>query len=67
MKMEELEEKLQFLGFIRCHQSYLVNVHKVLFWERAYIVLMGNEKIPVSRKYIETVNASLECKQRISS
>lgn len=64
MKMEDLEEKLQRLGFVRCHQSYLVNIHKVLFWERSHIVLMGNEKIPVSRKYIEMVNEVLEKQEK---
>lgn len=59
MKMEELEEKLASHGFIRCHQSYLINIHKVLFWERTHIGLIGDEVIPVSRKYIKTVNQFL--------
>lgn len=59
MKMEELEEKLSAHGFVRCHQSYLINIHKVLFWERSRIGLIGEEIIPVSRKYIKTVNQFL--------
>ena len=59
MKMEELEEKLSSHGFIRCHQSYLINIHKVLFWERSHIGLIGEEIIPVSRKYIKAVNQFL--------
>lgn len=59
MKMEELEEKLSSCGFIRCHQSYLINIHKVLFWERSHIGLIGEEIIPVSRKYIKAVNQFL--------
>lgn len=59
MKMEELEEKLSAHGFVRCHQSYLINIHKVLFWERSRIGLIGEEIIPVSRKYIKIVNQFL--------
>ena len=67
MKMEELEEKLSSHDFIRCHQSYLINIHKVLFWERSHIGLIGEEMIPVSRKYIKTVNQFLSEKEQIST
>lgn len=56
MKLEDLEEKLRDAGFVRCHQSYLVNSHKVLSWERTSIVLIGKEHVPISRKYIDIVN-----------
>lgn len=60
MKMQEAEEVLKSAGFFRCHQSYLVNMHHVLYWDGNSIVMKGNEKIPVSRKYREEVNRKIE-------
>lgn len=51
-KMDELEELLQERGFLRCHQSYLVNTRYVRSIRRNEIEL-EDVKIPVSRKYWE--------------
>lgn len=51
MKMADVEEHLKNTGFLRCHQSYLVNVHHILYWDGSNIMLTSNEKIPISRKY----------------
>lgn len=60
MKMQDMEEQLQNSNFLRCHQSYLVNIQQILYWDNTTIVLTGNEKIPVSRKYKEKVTKELE-------
>lgn len=51
MKMNDVEELLKNAGFLRCHQSYLVNIRHILYWDGNNIVLTENERIPVSRKY----------------
>lgn len=51
MKMCELERELKGAGFIRCHQSYLVNMSYIVRKEGNTLILNGDEKIPVSRKY----------------
>ncbi len=51
MKMSDLEEELKECDFVRCHQSYLVNINRILSWDGTNLLLAGNERIPVSRKY----------------
>lgn len=51
MKMCDLEERLKDIGFLRCHQSYLVNSRKILELNGADLVLIGKERVPVSKKY----------------
>lgn len=56
-KLDELEELLREQGFLRCHQSYLVNTRYIQSMKRNEITL-ENEKIPVSRKYWEILRES---------
>lgn len=51
MKMSDLEERLKEVGFLRCHQSYLVNTSRIMDWDGAVLVLTGKERIPVSKRY----------------
>lgn len=60
MKMEELEEKLCDRDFLRIHQSYLVNMDQVILWDRNSLVLTGNERIPVSRRYRDKIEKRLK-------
>lgn len=53
-KLNDLEEALKDSGFIRCHQSYLVNKKFVQSHSRILLTVAG-EEIPISRKYIESV------------
>lgn len=55
-KMGDVEQMLSKDDFIRCHQSYLVNPHYVQSCSRTEINL-GDEQIPVSRRYAEQVRA----------
>lgn len=47
-KMEQLLERLPG-NFIRCHQSYIVNIDKIWCFSNKEIILMNQQKIPVSR------------------
>jgi len=58
----EYEELLKDYGFIRCHQSHLVNKTKVKSWikeDGSYLFLDDGSKIPVSRNKKETVSEAL--------
>lgn len=58
----EYEELLKEYGFIRCHQSHLVNKMKVKSWIRKegdQLLMEDNSQIPVSRNKKETVSEAL--------
>jgi two-component system LytT family response regulator len=58
----EYEELLNDYGFIRCHQSHLVNKSKVKSWIRKdgdHLLMEDNSQIPVSRNKKETVSEAL--------
>lgn len=57
-KLNELEDVLKGKGFLRCHQSYLVNKNYVNAIRRNVIELEGTE-IPISRKYWEMLKKQL--------
>lgn len=58
-KMGELEQTLSEDDFIRCHQSYLVNVRYIQSHTRTEIDI-GGEIIPISRRYTDIVCNYLE-------
>lgn len=47
-KLDQLEEQLG-AGFVRCHQSYLVNANRVASLTGKEVILYNNAKIPISR------------------
>lgn len=53
-KMETMEQILETKGFLRCHQSYMVQKRYVSSFGRSGIVLNG-VSIPVSRKYYDSL------------
>jgi DNA-binding LytR/AlgR family response regulator len=58
-KMDELERKLDSYGFVRCHQSYLVNGHKIESVDGDKIITSGGS-FPISRKYADNVKEKWE-------
>lgn len=61
----EYDELLTPLGFVRCHQSYLVNVAFVKSWIRIdgdRLVIQGGVEIPVSRSNREKVRLAIGAK-----
>ncbi|MEO7531323.1 MAG: LytTR family DNA-binding domain-containing protein [Sediminibacterium sp.] len=59
----EYEEILAPYGFIRCHQSHLVNKKHVKSWvkeEGGYLLLDDATQVPISRQKKEYVKAELE-------
>jgi two-component system LytT family response regulator len=59
----EYEQLLQGYGFIRCHQSHLVNKRYIKSWVKqdgGYLVLEDGTHIPVSRQKKDLVKKQLE-------
>lgn len=59
----EYEEVLQEYGFIRCHQTHLVNkryIKSLVKQEGGYLLLENGAKIPISRLKREQVKKELE-------
>lgn len=51
-KLDDVEKLVQGRGFIRCHQSYLVNSNMIDSFGRTEIIAQGIS-LPMSRKYYE--------------
>ncbi|MBS7007066.1 LytR/AlgR family response regulator transcription factor [Anaerostipes sp.] len=55
-KLGDLEEQLSGKDFLRCHQSFIVNMRHVRGFAGTELVLAaGGQKVPVSRRYYATV------------
>lgn len=63
-RLDELEQTLSESGFIRCHQSYLVNQRYVQGHSRTKITVDGIV-LPISRKYIESVRKYLKDEKEV--
>lgn len=55
-RLDVLEDMLKGKGFIRCHQSYLVNERQIHSLSRESLIVSGT-KLPISRKYYERMKA----------
>ena len=55
LSLSKLEEMLQGRGFIRCHQSFLVNCQYIRHFGTSLIELVDGRKIPVSKHRIKEV------------
>ena len=58
-KMDEVEELIDGKGFMRCHQSYMVNRNMIDSVGRTEIIAQGFS-IPMSRKYYENIEENTE-------
>ena len=54
-KISDVAEVLKECHFIRCHQSYLLNQRFIKNYSKTEIELSNGECIPVSRKYVSTI------------
>lgn len=61
----EYDELLSDFGFIRCHQSHLVNKEYVKSWIRGdggYLIMLNGNEIPISKSKKETVAKLIQLK-----
>lgn len=56
-KLAELEKKLDPISFVRCHNSFIVNLKAVREISRTEIVLEDEKIIPISRNRLEKTRA----------
>lgn len=59
MKMSEMMEKLPDY-FVRCHQSYVVNICKIMRFEKNQILLENGISIAVSRNRLEAARDAIK-------
>lgn len=60
MKMDALEDQIKEAGFLRCHQSYLVNSRWIRGCASGILKLTNRNEIPVSRRYQKEIRAFLD-------
>ena len=59
--LKEYDELLEPWGFVRCHQSYLVNIKYVKkYYKEGYLQLVNLQEIPVSSRKRDEIMNSLE-------
>jgi two-component system LytT family response regulator len=59
----EFEELLKGYGFVRCHQSHLVNIKYIKSWikeDGGYLMLTDKSEIPVSKQKRDTIKEALK-------
>lgn len=54
-RISDLEEELPKTHFLRCHRSYIVNLHFIKSIEKEFLTLDDNTNIPISRGKREKV------------
>ena len=52
-KLDDIAHALDGMGFVRCHQSYMISLDKLTAYTNRYVCI-GNTKIPISRRYQQT-------------
>ncbi len=67
ISLTDLEERLQYFGFFRCHRSYLINlqrVKEVITWSRnSYSLVLGDKaksSVPLSKGRLEELKQILK-------
>lgn len=56
--LSEMEQNLPAESFIRCHNSYLVNLEYVKEWNRQALQMADGVRLPVGRKYYKECQAA---------
>lgn len=56
-KLGDLYHVVAGAGFLRCHQSYVVNQRQIAALQNQTIVLLNGKEIPVSKRYLAEVKA----------
>lgn len=63
-KLDNLEKRLEPYGYIRCHQSYLINGRKIEGIDSTHVITSGG-LFPISRRYQNNVKEKWENLKKI--
>ena len=58
-RISQLEKELAPYMFLRCHKSFVVNVGKIVFYQKGELTLCNGDAIPIGRQYEKAVHSSL--------
>lgn len=58
-KLGELEDRLKELGFVRCHNSYIVYLPAVIEIQKNVLIMKNKMKVTISRSYRKSVQDAL--------
>lgn len=58
-KISDIEKQMKKYNFIKCHRSYIVNLNKIKSLYSSELVLLNNQKIPISKSYFLNIKDSL--------
>ena len=58
-RLDDVQKEVAALGYIRCHQSFLVNPQAVARTESRRLVLRDGTELPVSRRFADNVAAGV--------
>ena len=58
-KITDIEKQMKKYNFIKCHRSYIVNLNKIKSLYSSELVLLNNQKIPISKSYFLNIKDSL--------
>ncbi|WWU66666.1 LytTR family DNA-binding domain-containing protein (plasmid) [Clostridium baratii] len=51
ISLHKLYEKIESIGFVRCHKSYIVNVDCIEAFNKSICTLKNGDAVPLGRKY----------------
>ena len=59
-KLDAVYESIKHTGFVRCHQSYIVNIKHIVEFNNSHILLSNGMSIPISRAYAKEISRRLK-------
>lgn len=59
-KMGDLFQVIQNAGFIRCHQSYVVNTAQIAALQSSELLLLDGTPLPVSKRYLPDIRTLMQ-------
>lgn len=63
-KFKDIVDKMSRLGFVCCHQSYLVNMYNVDYIKGYNLYMKNGEMIPISQKKSAIIRIQLSMFER---
>ena len=51
ISLQKLYEKIESIGFIRCHKSFIVNIDYIESFNKSICTLKNGDAVPLGRKY----------------